>query len=340
MARRAAPAEILIPVLRSFVAALLLVLAGCAKTDPMDAMIAAGDTTTFVRWKRDVVADFPPAVQQQFETVLQELRIDIQFKREVSGHDAIEAEVCKRLDQHSVKEALLMGLELKWHRLTAERGDMQRVIDANERIITKPGDEAAAAEVAEYRAKHQARADAAGLELKAVERDLVALGGKIPAIVEAPPPSQRIAMSHNEARQQVAELIDGRRNAATARYGRWPVKIDWGGAELTEDKRAEFLAKKTADAREGKIIVPIRIKKIWLLFEGLDQAPALPTDVKSQLTPAELTAFKKDWLEVEAEIWARQVGKDLPDPPAEPVEEKPDEMPVLLHNERPVSPHK
>jgi len=33
----------------------------------MDAMIAAGDTTTFVRWKRDVVADFPPAVQQQFE---------------------------------------------------------------------------------------------------------------------------------------------------------------------------------------------------------------------------------------------------------------------------------
>ena len=63
------------------------------------------------------------------------------------------------------------------------------------------------------------------------------------------------------------------------------------------------------------MVIPVRIKERWLLFEGPDQSPALPDDVVAVLTPEELSKFKRDWLEVEAQRWAREIAKDMPAPP-------------------------
>ena len=93
-----------------------------------------------------------------------------------------------------------------------------------------------------------------------------------------------------------------------------PVKFDWEGRQLDEVKRAEFLNQQAVAALQKRVVIPVRIKGRWLLFEGPNQAPALPDDVRATLTAAEVAAFKHDWLELEAELWAREVAADLPEP--------------------------
>jgi len=221
----------------------LLALAGCAKVEPLEAKIARTTRRRFLRWKRDVIADFPPAMQQRFEAVLQELRIDIQFKREVSGRDAIEAEVCKRLDHHSVKEALLMGLELKMAPLAAERGDLQRVIDANARLITKPGDRGRGRRsrgVSRQTSGPARRGDPgiAGVGKRNRRARWQAAGDDALA-----PTSQRAQCRATMPSSRSPNCSRVAAAPASMHYGPWPVRIDWTGEKLDEAKRAEFMAK-------------------------------------------------------------------------------------------------
>ncbi len=307
--------------------ALLAAGAGCTRTDVVDRPIAADDATAFYRWKRDVGSQLSPDLQRQFESTLQEIRFDLTLRREASGHDAIESAVAARLNHLSIKAALLLGAGLKWQRLAAERDDLQRVANANAHLITKPGDRSAAADLELYRTKMQQRLDTITQELQALEKEILALGGTVPALALAKPPTAVLAVTRAEALQQITGLLEGRRGAATIRFGMWPVKIDWEGEKLEGDKRAEFLEKKMLNGRGEKVVIPVRIKGRWLLFEAPDQAPALPEDVTAQLNAAEVAAFKRDWLELEAELWARQLAKDLPDPP--PATEEQTEAPAL-----------
>ncbi len=296
-------------------ALLLLATAGCTRTPIEDTKIAASDTTEFFRWKRDATSALSPERQKQFESTLEELRTDIMFKREASGHDAIEAAVCQRLNNLTVKQALLRGAQTRWQRLAAERDDLQRVINANAHLITKPGDETAALDLGEFRAKQQQRLDADSRELPALEKEIAELGGPAPVFHSTAPATKPMAVSRAEAQQQISDLLEGRRNSGTSRFGLWPVKVDWEGAKLEGGLRAEFVAKKTAGVTNGHVVIPVRIKGRWLLFAAPDQAPVLPDDVRSQLSADEVINFKRDWLEVEAELWAREVAKDFPTAP-------------------------
>jgi hypothetical protein len=293
---------------------LMIAAAGCSRTPPEDRAIAADDTTTFFRWKRDTASQLSPAQQQQLDTTVEEIRLDVMLRHEASGHDAIEAAVCARLNHLTVKQALLLGGNLRWQRLAAERDDLQRVANANAHLLTKPGDEAAAADLAQYRAKFQQRIDKLSEQLHAAEREIVALGGPIPKLHLPTAATQPIAVSRAEAVKQIADMLEGRRGAAMVRFGEWPVKIDWEGSQLTGEKRDEFLAKRSVNGGGASVVIPIRIKRTWLLFEGPNQAPGLPDDVRAQLTAEELAKFKQDWIELEAELWARRVAADIPDP--------------------------
>jgi hypothetical protein len=302
---------------------LLAAGAGCSRTAVEDTPIAADDTTEFFRWKRDITGRLSPERQRQLESTLEELRLDIMFRQEASGHDAIESAVCRRLNHLSLKEGLLLGLQVKWKRLAGEQSDLQRILNANAHLITKPGDHAAADDLESYRAKQQKRLDTVTADLQGVEKEIGTLGGKVSAL-EAPAPAQApVKVSHEEALKQIDEMLTGRLSAATLRLGAWPVKIDWQGAQLEGDKRAEFLAKKSINGRGERVIIPIRIKGHWLLYEGVDQAPKLPGDVLAALAPAETAAFQRRWIEAEAELWARQLAKEFPDP-APAAEPEPD----------------
>jgi hypothetical protein len=320
------------PFLRVGLAVLALMIAGsgCKPTDLQSARIAADDTTSFYRWKRDVGSQLSAEAQKQLETAVEEIRLDAMLRKQASGHDALEAAVCQRLNHLSVKAALLLGAQIKWQRLAAERDDLQRVANANAHLITKPGDQAAATDLEQYRAKFQQRITALTRDLQAIEQEIQALGGMVPVLSLSAPATAPVAVSRAEALQQIAGMLQGRRGAATIHYGAWPVKIDWEGRQLEGDKRTEFLAKKIVNGRGEKVIIPVRIKGRWLLFEAPDQAPALPDDVRAQFTAAELVTFKRDWIELEAELWARQLTQELPDPPSA-TEDEPAAQPVRLH---------
>jgi len=53
------------------------------------------------------------------------------------------------------------------------------------------------------------------------------------------PTSQRRAMSRDDAKQQVAELLEGRRGAASMHYG--PCRAKLTDEKIDEAKRAEFM---------------------------------------------------------------------------------------------------
>lgn len=294
--------------------ALLLAGTGCQPSDPLTAKISADDSTDLFRWQRDITGSLTPDLKRQLDSALQEMRLDLQFRGEASGHDAIEAALCKRVNQLPLKDALLLGTQLKWRRLAGEREDLQKVINTNSRLITKPGDQAAAADLDQYRAKHVQRLEATLRDLQATEKDYAALGGQVSSLTLGTPTTKPVAVSHEEALKQMSDMLDGRRNGAAFKYGDWPVKIDWEGKQLEGDKRAEFAAKQAANARGEKVVVPVRIKGRWLIFESPNQAPALPDDVRAVLSADELAKFKRDWLELEAELWARQIGKEMPEP--------------------------
>jgi hypothetical protein len=159
-----------------FALAWLIVAAGCGPTDIKTAKVSADDTTAFFRWKRDVGAQLSAEQQRQLEVTQQELRLDIQFHQAASGHDAIEAAMCVRLNGLTVKDALLLGAQLKWQRLAAERDDLERVAIRNAQLITKPGDQAAAAELERYRATFSQRIAKITPELAGLEKEIVGLG--------------------------------------------------------------------------------------------------------------------------------------------------------------------
>jgi hypothetical protein len=315
---------------RAAVFALLMVGAGCKPTDLMTAPIAADDSTTFYRWKRDTGSKLSPEQQRQLDLTVEEIRLDVMLRKEASGKEGIEAAVCARLNHVALKDALLLGAKLKWQREAAERDDLQRVANANAHLITKPGDSAAAADLEQYRAKFQKRIDALTLDLQSLEKEIKALGGEAPTLALASPATKPVDVSREEALKQIDQMLQGRRGAAVLKFGAWPVKIDWEGKQLEGEKLAEFTAKKVVNSGGDSVVVPIRIKRNWLLYEGPNEAPGLPADVKAKLTAAELAAFKKDWIELEAELWARKIAENLvaPTTATEP-EDAPDLKPAL-----------
>lgn len=293
---------------------LLILVAGCGPIDIQTAKVAADDTTTFFRWKRDVGNQLSAEQQRQLEVTQQELRLDIQLRQTASGHDAIESAMCERLNRLTIKGALLLGAQLKWQRQAAERDDLQRVASRNAQLITKPGDQAAAAELERYRGTFQQRIKKLTQELGGLETEILALGGKSPVLQLAAPASKPAAITHAEALDQIAVLLEGRRGSPMFRSGERSVKVDWEGKELEGKKLEEFAAKRVVNGRGERVVIPVRIKGSWLLYEASDQAPTLPTDVRATLSAEELAKFKREWLELEAELWARQLEKDLPDP--------------------------
>ena len=209
------------PIVWPCLAALGLFLAaqGCRRHDPATEKIQADDTANFFWWKRTVASQLNPEVQRHLEATLQEVRLDIMSRREASGHDAIEAALCRRLNRLSVNDALLLGGQLKWRRLFTEHTDLLSAIDTNALLVTKPGDRVAARELERIRGNQQQRLAALAAELSTAENEISQLGGDVSALRLALPAAPPEAISHAEALENVAGLLNGRRAAALLKYG-------------------------------------------------------------------------------------------------------------------------
>jgi hypothetical protein len=294
------------------VVCLSVVCAGCTRVDPPLTPVAAGDATSFSAWQRNVASQFPPELQREFADALQEIRYRITALQEATGHDAIDAALCQRIDARTVNAVLLIGDELKLQRLADERDDLQQLVNKNAHLITKPGDRTAANYLDQFRAKQQQRLDTIKAEIQRAEARVLAHGGAARsrrADVNTAAPLEMA--SREEALQQIAVMIQERRDASVLKYGGWPVMIDREGLRLDDTERGNFLARKAAAESGGRVVIPIRIKGHWLFFEGPNQAPLLPKFILSNLTAADRRKFEEDWVNLEAESWARKSAAEL-----------------------------
>ena len=294
------------------VVCLSLVCAGCTRVDPLHTPVAAADPAALSEWQRRVASRFLPGLQQEFADALQEIRFSITAQQEATGHDAIASALCKHIDGRTVNEVVLTGCELKLQRLEAERSELRRVMHTNTQLLTKPGDRVGAEYLDRIRGQQQKRLDAIDAEMQVSERRVAAHGGTVRSRrADAKASASSDAVSRDEALKQIAVLLQERRDARVLRYGAWPVKIDREGKRLDETERSEFRAKQAATESGGRLVIPVGIKGHWLFFEGPNEAPQLPGFILANLTETDRRKFKDDWVNLEAELWARKSAADL-----------------------------
>jgi hypothetical protein len=294
------------------VACLSVVCACCTRVDPPHTPVEARDVTAFSTWQRNVASHFPPELQQGFADALQEIRYLITAQNEATGHDAIAAALCRHIDARTVNTVLLTGYNLKLQRLAAERDALQQTVNKNAHLITKPGDRTAADYLDQFRAGQQQRLDTIKAEMQRAETLVLALGGvPRPRRPDADAAAPLSMASREEALRQIAVMMQERRNVGIFKFGEWPVRIDREGRQLNDAQRGDFLARKVAAESGGRVIIPIRIKGHWLFFEGPDEAPPLPEFIRANLTAADRRKFQADWVNLEAELWARKSAADL-----------------------------
>ncbi len=300
--------------MRAFVpiACLGFALGGCARVDPAHTPIAAGDEVTLAEWQRTVASQLPAAQQQEFADALQEIRFRISARQEATGHDAIQAALCKHVDGRTVNEVVLLAADLKLQRLESEQSELQQAVNTNAHLLTRPGDQAGADYLERIRARQQQRLDGIAAEIERAKASIAAHGGTErphPETATAAAPLEKI--SREDALKQMAVMLQERRDGGTLKYGAWPVRFDRDGSQLDGAERRSFLARKAALEPAGKIAIAVRIKGHWLTFEGLNQAPELPKFALASLTAEDRKKFEVDWVNVEAELWARKAAVDL-----------------------------
>jgi hypothetical protein len=292
-------------------ASLLALCALCVGCSPVDGnrVIDAEGTPAFFTWQRRVGDELPPETKQNFEDALQEIRYHITDKAEASGRDPIETALCGYIHGKTVNAAILLGFGFKWQRLEAQRSMLKKVLAADGLLVTKPGDLQAADDLAAYRARHQKQFDDFASQLKHTEQVLTALGAKIPQPVADEKPEPIAIANRDDALKEISAMIEGRRRGGLLKYGEHPFTLDRDGAKLDDDERRAFETKKPAAAAAGRIAIAVKIKGRWLIYEGRREAPTLPDAVSSKLTPDDRQKFLDDWINLEAELWAREVAE-------------------------------
>ena len=68
---------------------------------------------------------------KEFDSMLQELRLQIMANREATGSQAIELSLRSKIDGATFRDVLIMGLRAKLKRVTDEREPVRRVLNAN-----------------------------------------------------------------------------------------------------------------------------------------------------------------------------------------------------------------
>lgn len=303
-------------VVRTLRFAPLLVLAflvgACSRGDPHAAPIGAADRGALAKWRMIAADRFTREEWREFEAALQELRLQVMAHREATGSEAIDDAVCRRIDGRTFREVLVLGCESKLERLEPVRNELKTALDTNALLVTQPGDREAQKHLEGFRQRQGERLAKLDAELSAAEERLAALGGR-PAgrTARAQPRDVSTApLPRVEAKAQITELIENQRAAAILKYGAWPVKFDYEGAELPESDRAEFQARRAGAAGLRHAVIAVRVRGRWWIYDAPVGSPGFTTVVTENLTDADRREIEMRWSTLQAEIWARRQASE------------------------------
>lgn len=299
-------------------ALLFAILAGCERVEPHAVRIVAPDAPGLARWRRSVATRYSGAEWREFDGALQQIRAQVSATAKTRHPEAIEAATYAMIDGRTWREVQLLGAEAEVARLSALRAELKSNIDGNALLVTHGRDGDSARTLQEFRARQEERLRELDAQIATAQKRRAAFGGAEP---DAGAPSAAMTtarpLSRADARLEIDTIMASRRERAQVRFGASRVKFDHEGSALTGEVRDEFLAARTAAAQTGDAVVAVRVKNKWWIFTGSAKPPQFSAAVTANLTPADRATIERDWIELEAEVWAREQAWNQPTDPAE-----------------------
>lgn len=286
-------------------------LAGCNRGDPHALPIEAASASGLGRWRIKAADRFTREEWREFDAVLQEIRLRVTAERQASGSEAVQEAMCSRIHGLTFREVLVLGHEATLLRLRPVRDELKRAVDTNALLVTKPGDRASASYLENLGARQMERLEKIDAEIALARRRLAELGAakpegasgadEIKKSSDAAPP----VLTRTEAMEHVAQMMREHREAGRLKFGAWPVKLDRDGSSLPETERAEFMARRAAAATKGRVVIAVRLRNRWWIYESAAESPSFARSVTENLTEADRRAIEEMWWSLQAELWAR-----------------------------------
>ncbi|MFT3780555.1 MAG: hypothetical protein QM790_00980 [Nibricoccus sp.] len=119
--------------------ALCIFLSGCGPADPLREKVSARTPIDFSLWRSHLSDRLPAASWTDFDEAISEIRIRILIDKIATGAEPVNKALYARINGLTIFEVLQAGYGSKLERLNVERAELQKVIDANLRMRTLPG---------------------------------------------------------------------------------------------------------------------------------------------------------------------------------------------------------
>lgn len=280
-------------------------LAGCGGQSA-PTKIDARSMSAYRNWRSRAAADFSNDTWSEFDAAIQDIRLRA-MTHGVSGEGAIDDAMCQQVDGHTMDEVLIADYTTKVDELQQTAKQMKEMVDANALLVPKPGDTDAAEELDRRRTEQLGRLNRTLDDVDKLNRRLAQLKGIVATNDTSPRPMAAAAgLSREAALSEIHAMIDQRLDVAAMRFGAWPVKVDRSGKLVEGDAKAEFEAKREAAFRNHHVVIPVRVRDEWWIFDAPVTEPTFSPAVTAHLTADDRQAVGQRWENSEAILWARE----------------------------------
>ncbi len=149
--------------------------AGCSRSDPLDETVKSQTVLAFAMWKSKTAQQFDQEVWRAFEDACAELKLSLMIRQVASGSDAVDTAFRSAIDGRPMRDVIHEGLSKRLERLQAQKGELDKMMTANQRLRTNPDDVASKEYLLGIRSNQEQRLAKLKEEIETVTRQLALL---------------------------------------------------------------------------------------------------------------------------------------------------------------------
>lgn len=146
--------------------------AGCSRSDPLDETVKSQTVLAFAMWKSKTAQQFDQEVWRAFEDACAELKLSLMIRQVASGSDAVDTAFRSAIDGRPMRDVIHEGLSKRLERLQAQKGELDKMMTANQRLRTNPDDVASKEYLLGIRSNQEQRLAKLKEEIETVTRQL------------------------------------------------------------------------------------------------------------------------------------------------------------------------
>lgn len=122
----------------ALVVTLLYFVSGCSQKALLDREVRAGSSEEFMIYRTGLVGEFTPRLLQDFDTAIQELKLDA-IAKGVAGAALRDQRIRAAANGKPVHQVLVLGWEARRSRLTNELNEMKERYAHDTKLLARPG---------------------------------------------------------------------------------------------------------------------------------------------------------------------------------------------------------